>query len=69
MKEIEEKVVELEEEIELPVERQEPQYGPEQNKLEQERRRAIRVGDKVRLRNLGAQGVVTVLGRKRRRCR
>ena len=62
LRELEEKVVELEEQIELPVERQEPQYGPELHKVEQERRRAIRVGDKVRLRNLGAQGVVTVLG-------
>ena len=61
LKEVEEIVEQLEEQVELPVERQEPQYGPEQHKLEQERRRAIRVGDKVRLRNLGAQGVVTSL--------
>jgi DNA mismatch repair protein MutS2 len=62
LKEVEEKVAELEEQVELPVERQTPQFGPELHKLEQERRRAIRVGDKVRLRNLGAQGVVTTLG-------
>jgi DNA mismatch repair protein MutS2 len=62
LKEVEEKVAELEEQIELPVERQAPKYGPELKKLEQEHRRAIRVGDKVRLRNLGAQGVVTTLG-------
>jgi DNA mismatch repair protein MutS2 len=62
LKEVEEIVEQLEEQIELPVERQEPAYGPEQHKVEQERRRAIRVGDKVRLRNLGAQGVVTTLG-------
>jgi len=62
LKEVEEKVEELEEQIELPVERQAPQLGPELRKVEQERRRAIRVGDKVRLRNLGAQGVVTTLG-------
>jgi DNA mismatch repair protein MutS2 len=64
LKEVEEKVEQLEEQIEHPVERQEPQYGPEQHKLEQERHRAIRVGDKVRLRNLGAQGVVTSLGQE-----
>lgn len=62
LKEVEEKVTELEEQVDLPVERQAPQYGPELHKLEQEHRRAIRLGDKVRLRNLGAQGVVTALG-------
>jgi DNA mismatch repair protein MutS2 len=62
LREVEHQVAQLEEQIELPVERQEPQYGPELHKLEQERHRAIRVGDKVRLRNLGAQGVVTTLG-------
>ncbi len=62
LKEVEEIVEQLDEQIELPVERQEPEYGPELHKVEQERRRAIRVGDKVRLRNLGAQGVVTALG-------
>ncbi len=61
LKEVEEKVDELEEEVELPVERQAPHFGPEQKKLEHERRRAIRLGDRVRLRNLGAQGVVTSL--------
>jgi len=61
LKEVEEKVEELEEEVELPVERQAPRFGPEQKKLEHERRRAIRLGDRVRLRNLGAQGVVTSL--------
>ncbi len=58
---IEEKVEELEEAIEEPVARQEPEYGPALRALENERRRSIRLGDRVRLRTLGAQGVVTAL--------
>jgi DNA mismatch repair protein MutS2 len=51
---IEEKVEALEEIVETPVERELPEVGVPQ-------RRAIRLGDKVRLRTLGSQGVVTAL--------
>jgi DNA mismatch repair protein MutS2 len=61
LKEVEEQVAVLEEAFEQPVERQRPELGPELQKLERERRRAIRLGDKVRLRSLGAQGVVIAL--------
>jgi DNA mismatch repair protein MutS2 len=54
----------LEEAFEQPVERQQPILGPEMRKLEQERRRSIRLGDKVRLRTLGAQGIVIALGQE-----
>lgn len=59
---VEEDVQALEEAIEQPVERQAPELGPALQQLEAERRRSIRLGDKVRLRTLGAQGVVTSLG-------
>jgi len=61
IKEIEDKVSELEEEVEAPIEVQQPEYGPELGKLEKQRRRSIRLGDKVRIRTLGTQGVVTSL--------
>lgn len=61
LKEIEEIADELEETVEAPVERQELALGPALEKLEGERRRALRVGDKVRLRSLGALGVITAL--------
>jgi DNA mismatch repair protein MutS2 len=61
LKEIEEKVDFLEEQVEQPVERQEPKLGPAMKKEEQTRRRAIRLGDKVRLRSLGMQGVLIAL--------
>jgi DNA mismatch repair protein MutS2 len=64
LKEIEEQVAVLEEVFEQPVERQQLELGPELQKLERERRRAIRLGDKVRLRSLGAQGVVIALGQE-----
>lgn len=51
---IEEKVEALEEIVDTPVERELPEVGVPQ-------RRAIRLGDKVRLRTLGSQGVVTAL--------
>ncbi len=51
---VEEKVDALEEQVEAPVERRIPD-------IEQARKRAIRQGDKVRLRNLGMQGMVTSL--------
>ncbi len=62
LKEVEDKAAELEETVEQPVERQQPELGPALQKLEQERRRALRPGDKVRLRSIGAQGVITSLG-------
>jgi len=62
LKEIEEKISEMEDAAEQPVERQQPELGPALQKLEQERRRALRPGDKVRVRSIGAQGVVTSLG-------
>jgi len=51
---IEDKVEKLEEAVETPVERVLPQIEPPL-------RRAIRLGDKVRLRTLGSQGVVTAI--------
>jgi DNA mismatch repair protein MutS2 len=60
--EVEEQVAEIEERLVTPVERISAPIGPELSKLEQARRRAIRLGDKVRLRSLGAQGIVTSLG-------
>lgn len=56
-----EKAEELQEIIEVPVERQALEMGPELRKVEQARRRSIRLGDKVRLRALGAPGVVIAL--------
>jgi DNA mismatch repair protein MutS2 len=61
LKEIEEKVEILQEKVEKPVERQEPELGPAMQKMERERRRSLRLGDKVRVKSLGAQGVVTAL--------
>jgi DNA mismatch repair protein MutS2 len=64
LKEIEEQVAVLEESFERPVERKQAELGPEMQKLERERRRSLRLGDKVRLRSLGAQGVVIALGQE-----
>lgn len=61
LKEIEEKVEILQEKVEQPVERQEPELGPAMQKMERERRRSLRLGDKVRIKSLGAQGVITAL--------
>jgi len=61
LKEVEEKVEILQEKVEQPVERQEPELGPAMQKMERERRRSLRLGDKVRVKSLGAQGVVTAL--------
>ena len=58
---IEEKAEEIQESVEQPVERQEPEMGPALKKAEQSRRRSIRLGDKIRLRTLGAPGVVIAL--------
>jgi len=41
--------------------RMEVELGPTIQKMEQVRKRAIRLGDKVRLRALGTQGVITAL--------
>jgi DNA mismatch repair protein MutS2 len=56
LKAVEEKAEELEEKVEKPAERRVPQVGGEPL------RRAIRLGDKVRVRSLNTQGVVTSLG-------
>lgn len=52
------KAAEIEDEVEQPVERIELAAQVQQP----ERRRSLRLGDKVRLRSLNAQGVVTALG-------
>ena len=54
--EVEEKVEELQETMVAPVERRTPEAGMTRV------HRAIRLGDKVRLRSLNTQGVVTTLG-------
>jgi len=56
IEEVEEKIEELQESIELPVERRAPE------KSVSSIRRAVRLGDKVRLHSLNTQGVVTSLG-------
>jgi DNA mismatch repair protein MutS2 len=56
IEEVEEKIEELQESIELPVERRAPE------KSISSIRRAVRLGDKVRLHSLNTQGVVTSLG-------
>ncbi len=56
LKVVEEKAEVLEEAVEKPVERRAPSVA------EQPARRAVRLGDKVRLRTLGTQGVLTALG-------
>jgi DNA mismatch repair protein MutS2 len=58
---VEEQVKRLEETIDQPISRQEPELSPELRRLEGEKRGAIRLGDKVRLRTLGTQGVVSGL--------
>ncbi len=57
LREVVEKIEALEERVEQPVQQIET---PELRQVRQ-MRRPIRVGDKVRLRNLGAQGMVTAL--------
>lgn len=61
LQEVQKQLEALQERVEEPLERSQPELGPQLRKMEQERRRALRVGDKVRLRSLGAQGVVTAL--------
>lgn len=68
LKTIEAKVDELEEVLENPVERQEPDLPAAmaltapQTRVEKSRPRPIKLGSKVFLRSLGTQGVVTTLG-------
>ena len=54
LKAVEEKADELEEVVEKPVERHQPDVG-------QPVRRAVRLGDKVKIRSLNTQGVITSL--------
>jgi DNA mismatch repair protein MutS2 len=51
----------LEDAVEEPVTRQEPQLGEKLERIQAERKRAIRLGDKVQLRSLGTKGVVSAL--------
>jgi DNA mismatch repair protein MutS2 len=52
----------LEQTVEQPAERYEPELGATIQRMERQRRRAMRLGDKVRLRKLGTQGIVIALG-------
>ena len=58
---VEEQVEILEEAIEQPVSRREPELGSALESMEEHKRRSIRLGDKVRLRTLGTQGLVSGL--------
>jgi DNA mismatch repair protein MutS2 len=58
---IEEKATSLEETVEKPIERR-PSAGRSSPAVERLLQRSVRLGDKVRLRSLNAQGVVTSLG-------
>ncbi len=58
---VEDLYLELEEKYSEPEERIEPQLGPELRKLEAARRKTLRLGDRVRLRTLGTQGVLSAL--------
>ena len=62
LKSVEEKYQEIEENILEPVERSAPRIGPELQKMEITRKRALRLGDKVRLKTLGTQGILSALG-------
>ncbi|OGO29540.1 MAG: hypothetical protein A2Z16_12530 [Chloroflexi bacterium RBG_16_54_18] len=53
--------LELEEKYSEPETHIEPQMGPELRQLETARRKTLRLGDKVRLRTLGTQGVLSAL--------
>lgn len=61
LKEVQERIQALEEGAAEELERHAPELGPALRQAAAERRRAVRVGERVRLRNLGAQGVVTAL--------
>lgn len=58
---VEDLYLELEDKYLEPEERIEPQLGPELRKLETARRKNLHLGDMVRLRNLGTQGVLSAL--------
>jgi DNA mismatch repair protein MutS2 len=68
LKTIEAKVDELEEVLESPVERQEPELpagmavSPPRTRVDKSHHRPIKLGSKVFLRSLGTQGVVITLG-------
>jgi DNA mismatch repair protein MutS2 len=61
MKAVERQVEQLEEQVEKPETRQQPRMGPAAERMQTEERRALRLGDKVRVRSLNTQGVVTGL--------
>ena len=61
VQEAQEKIEELQEKLEKPVKRRRPKLGAAMEKLEEQRRRALQVGDKIRLRSLGAQGVIIAI--------
>lgn len=61
LKEAEEELIDLEEKVDQPVERLPD--APVLNQVRQ-MRRPVRLGDRVRLRNLGVQGVVTALSQE-----
>jgi len=58
---VEEKIKTLEESIVEPVSRHEPEVGPALQNEQAKRLRRIRLGDRVRLRTLGSQGVVNAI--------
>ncbi|MBN1145885.1 MAG: Smr/MutS family protein [Anaerolineales bacterium] len=58
---IEEQVAVLEETIERPAARHAPKLGAALERMQAQKRRSIRLGDRVRLRSLGVQGIVSVL--------
>ncbi len=62
LKPVEEQVAVMEENVEQPVARQALKAGAAAEQIGQELRRSIRLGDKVNLRTLGAQGLITALG-------
>ncbi len=62
IQEVEARMEQLEQAVEQPAERYEPELGSTIQRMERQRRRAMRLGDKVRLRKLGTQGVVIALG-------
>jgi DNA mismatch repair protein MutS2 len=61
MKAVERQVEQLEEQVDKPETRQQPRMGPAAERMQTEERRALRLGDKVRVRSLNTQGIVTGL--------
>jgi DNA mismatch repair protein MutS2 len=62
VQEVEERIEQLEQTVELPAKQAEPELGPTIQRMERQRRRALRLGDKVRLKKLGTQGQIIALG-------